>query len=81
MALWTLLRHRLQAAVRAPFVGRRALSLILGGFMALYLGGGLVLVGLVFDDLVRGSRRAPTRCSWRRRACSRSASATRRYGW
>ncbi|MCS4195394.1 hypothetical protein GGP46_000209 [Salinibacter ruber] len=39
MALWTLLRHRLQAAVRAPFVGRRALSLILGGFMALYLGG------------------------------------------
>ncbi|MCS4038651.1 DUF5687 family protein [Salinibacter ruber] len=53
MALWTLLRHRLQAAVRAPFVGRQALSLILGGFLALYLGGGLVLVGLVFDDLVR----------------------------
>ncbi len=53
MALWSLLRHRLQAAVRAPFVGRQALSLILGGFLALYLGGGLVLVGLVFDDLVR----------------------------
>jgi hypothetical protein len=47
------LRHRLRAAVRAPFVERRALSLILGGFMALYLGGGLVLFGLFFDDLVR----------------------------
>ncbi|CBH25620.1 hypothetical protein GGP91_002281 [Salinibacter ruber] len=53
MALWTLLRHRLQAAVRAPFAGRQVLSLILGGFLALYLGGGLVLVGLAFDDLVR----------------------------
>lgn len=39
--------------MRAPFVERRALSLILGGFMALYLGGGLVLFGLFFDDLVR----------------------------
>lgn len=53
MTLLSLLYHRLQAAVRAPFVGRQALSLILGGFLALYLGGGLVLVGLVFDDLVR----------------------------
>ena len=53
MTLLSLLYHRLQAAVRAPFVERRALSLILGGFMALYLGGGLVLFGLFFDDLVR----------------------------
>jgi hypothetical protein len=36
-----------------PFFERRALSVILGGFMALYLGGGLVLFGLFFDDLVR----------------------------
>lgn len=53
MTLLSLLHHRLRAVVRAPFVGRRALSLILGGVLALYLGGGLVLVGLVFDDLVR----------------------------
>lgn len=53
MSLWSLLRHRLRAAVRAPFVGRRALSLILAGFVALYLGGGLVLLGILFDDLVR----------------------------
>jgi hypothetical protein len=53
VTLLSLLHHRLRAVVRAPFVGRRALSLILGGVLALYLGGGLVLVGLVFDDLVR----------------------------
>ncbi len=55
MSLWSLLRHRLQAAVRAPFVGRQALSLVFGGLMALYLGGGLVLLGLAFDDLVRAA--------------------------
>ncbi|WP_263792418.1 DUF5687 family protein [Salinibacter sp.] len=53
MSLWSLLRHRLHAFVRVPFVGRRGLSLILGGFLALYLGGGLVLLGVAFDDLVR----------------------------
>ena len=53
MPLWSLLRHRLHAFVRVPFLGRRGLSLILGGFLALYLGGGLVLLGVVFDDLVR----------------------------
>ena len=36
-----------------PFFGRRALSAVLGAFVALYLGGGLVLMGIVFDDLVR----------------------------
>ena len=53
MTLLALLRHRLRAFWRAPIVERRALSLILGGFMALYLGGGLVLFGLFFDDLVQ----------------------------
>ena len=50
---WRVLRHRLRAYHRVPFFGRRALSLILGGFLMLYLGGGLVLLGIVFDDLVR----------------------------
>lgn len=53
MPLWRVLRHRLRAFRRVPFFERRALSVILGGFMALYLGGGLVLFGLFFDDLVR----------------------------
>ena len=53
MPLWSLLRHRLRAFRRVPFFERRALSAILGGFLALYLGGGLVLLGVVFDDLVR----------------------------
>ena len=53
MSLWTFLRQRLRAYRRVPFFGRRALSLLLGGFLALYLGGGLVLLGVVFDDLVR----------------------------
>ena len=53
MSLWTFLRQHLRAYRRVPFFGRRALSLLLGGFLALYLGGGLVLLGVVFDDLVR----------------------------
>jgi|APHM01.1.fsa_nt_gi hypothetical protein len=53
MPLWRVLRHRLRAFRRVPFFERRALSVILGGFIALYLGGGLVLFGLFFDDLVR----------------------------
>ncbi len=53
MSLWTLLRHRLRSCWRVAFFGRRALSLILGGFLALYLGGGLVLLGVMFDDIVR----------------------------
>ena len=50
---WRILRHRLRAFRRVPFFGRRALFLILGAFLALYLGGGLVLFGLFFDYLVR----------------------------
>ncbi|WP_233992706.1 DUF5687 family protein [Salinibacter altiplanensis] len=53
MPFWKILRHRLRAYRRVPFFGRRALSLLLRGFLALYLGGGLVLFGLFFDDLVR----------------------------
>ena len=53
MTLLTLLRHRLRALWRVPFAGRRVVSLLIGVFVALYLGGGLVLLGLVFDDLVR----------------------------
>ncbi|WP_233993467.1 DUF5687 family protein [Salinibacter altiplanensis] len=53
MPFWKILRHRLRAYRRVLFFGRRALSLLLRGFLALYLGGGLVLFGLFFDDLVR----------------------------
>ena len=52
-SLWRILRHRLRAYWRVPFLERRALSFILGGFLILYFGGGLVLLGIVFDDLVR----------------------------
>ncbi len=53
MPVWRFLRHRHRAYRRVPFFERRALSAVLGGFLALYLGGGLVLLGIVFDDLVR----------------------------
>jgi len=53
MTIWAYLRHRLRAVRRVPFFERRALSAVLGAFVALYLGGGLALMGIVFDDLVR----------------------------
>lgn len=53
MSFWTLVRHRLRAYIRVPFLGRRFASLVVGTFVALYFGGALVLAGLFFDDIVR----------------------------
>lgn len=53
MTLWTLLRHRLTAYWRVSFLGRRLASLLFGTFLTLYLGGGLALAGVFFDNLVR----------------------------
>ena len=53
MSLLSLLRHRLRAFWRAPLFERRAASLVVSTLMALYLGGGLVVLGLAFDNAVR----------------------------
>lgn len=53
MSLLSLLRHRLRAFWRAPLFKQRAASLVLSTLMALYLGGGLVVLGLAFDNAVR----------------------------
>lgn len=36
-----------------PFLGRRLVSLLVGAVIVLYFGGGLVLAGVFFDDLMR----------------------------
>ncbi|MEF8939047.1 MAG: DUF5687 family protein [Salinivenus sp.] len=53
MSLLSLLRHRLRAFWRAPLFKQRAASLVVSTLMALYLGGGLVVLGLAFDNVVR----------------------------
>jgi len=55
MSLWSLFRHRLHAFFRSPVLGRRFVSLVVGAFVALYLGGALVLAGVFFDDIVRAA--------------------------
>jgi hypothetical protein len=58
LSFWTLLRHRLKAYWRTPFLGRRLVSLLLVTALGLSFAVPLALVGVLFDDIV--AHLAPT---------------------